>query len=235
MQKINVMKYILATLLSLTIIMSVRGEDASKWAQYGRYAAANDSIVAAAAYPRVVLMGNSITDVWPQRNPHLFTANPDIVSRGISGQTSYQMLLRFSQDVLALHPKIVVISAGTNDIAENAGPYDEDRTMANIAAMADLAKANGIRPVLACVLPAGGFKWRPEIKDSMEKIQSLNGRIKAYAVENGIYFVDYYTPLVNSDHTAMNPAYAIDSPGVHPNADGYDIMEIMLTKVLDSL
>lgn len=153
MQKINVMKYILATLLSLTIIMSVRGEDAGKWAQYGRYAAANDSIVAAAAYPRVVMMGNSITDVWPQRNPHLFTANPDIVSRGISGQTSYQMLLRFSQDVLALHPKIVVISAGTNDIAENAGPYDEDRTMANIAAMADLAKANGIRPVLACVLP----------------------------------------------------------------------------------
>lgn len=104
--------------------------------------------------------------------------------------------------------------------------------MANIKAMADLARANGIKPVLACVLPAGGFKWRPDIKDAMEKIQSLNGRIKEYAVANGIYFVDYYTPMVNSDHTAMNPAFAIDSPGVHPNSDGYDIMEIMLLKTL---
>ncbi len=142
------------------------------------------------------------------------------------------MLLRFSNDVIALHPKIAVISAGTNDIAENTGKYDEERTMANIKAMADLARANGIRPVLACVLPAGGFKWRPDIKDAMEKIQSLNGRIKEYAVANGIYFVDYYTPMVNSDHTAMNPAFAIDSPGVHPNSDGYDIMEIMLLKTL---
>lgn len=226
------MKQLLTAILLSLVFVSSRGEDAAKWADLDRYAAANDSIIAAAAYPRVVLMGNSITEMWPVRNPHLFTSNPDIVGRGISGQTSYQMLLRFSNDVIALHPKIAVISAGTNDIAENTGKYDEERTMANIKAMADLARANGIKPVLACVLPAGGFKWRPDIKDAMEKIQSLNGRIKEYAVANGIYFVDYYTPIVNSDHSAMNPAFAIDSPGVHPNSDGYDIMEIMLLKTL---
>lgn len=226
------MKQLLTAILLSLIFVSSRGEDAAKWADLDRYAAANDSIIAAAAYPRVVLMGNSITEMWPVRNPHLFKSNPDIVGRGISGQTSYQMLLRFSEDVIALHPKIAVISAGTNDIAENTGKYDEERTMANIKAMADLARANGIKPVLACVLPAEGFKWRPDIKDAMEKIQSLNGRIKEYAVANGIYFVDYYTPMVNSDHTAMNPAFAIDSPGVHPNSDGYDIMEIMLLKTL---
>lgn len=226
------MKQLLTAILLSLVFASSRGEDAAKWADLDRYAAANDSIIAAAAYPRVVLMGNSITEMWPVRNPHLFTSNPDIVGRGISGQTSYQMLLRFSNDVIALHPKIAVISAGTNDIAENTGKYDEERTMANIKAMADLARANGIKPVLACVLPAGGFKWRPDIKDAMEKIQSLNGRIKEYAVANGIYFVDYYTPMVNSDHSAMNPAFAIDSPGVHPNSDGYDIMEIMLLKTL---
>lgn len=226
------MKQLLTAILLSLVFVSSRGEDAAKWADLDRYAAANDSIIAAAAYPRVVLMGNSITEMWPVRNPHLFTSNPDIVGRGISGQTSYQMLLRFSNDVIALHPKIAVISAGTNDIAENTGKYDEERTMANIKAMADLARANGIKPVLACVLPAGGFKWRPDIKDAMEKIQSLNGRIKEYAVANGIYFVDYYTPMVNSDHTAMNPAFAIDNPGVHPNSDGYDIMEIMLLKTL---
>lgn len=226
------MKQLLTAILLSLVFVSSRGEDAAKWADLDRYAAANDSIIAAAAYPRVVLMGNSITEMWPVRNPHLFTSNPDIVGRGISGQTSYQMLLRFSNDVIALHPKIAVISAGTNDIAENTGKYDEERTMANIKAMADLARANGIKPVLACVLPAGGFKWRPDIKDAMEKIQSLNGRIKEYAVANGIYFVDYYTPMVNSDHTAMNPAFAIDSPGVHPNSDGYDIMEIILLKTL---
>lgn len=226
------MKQLLTAILLSLVFVSSRGEDAAKWADLDRYAAANDSIIAAAAYPRVVLMGNSITEMWPVRNPHLFTSNPDIVGRGISGQTSYQMLLRFTNDVIALHPKIAVISAGTNDIAENTGKYDEERTMANIKAMADLARANGIKPVLACVLPAGGFKWRPDIKDAMEKIQSLNGRIKEYAVANGIYFVDYYTPIVNSDHSAMNPAFAIDSPGVHPNSDGYDIMEIMLLKTL---
>lgn len=226
------MKQLLTAILLSLVFVSSRGEDAAKWADLDRYAAANDSIIAAAAYPRVVLMGNSITEMWPVRNPHLFTSNPDIVGRGISGQTSYQMLLRFTNDVIALHPKIAVISAGTNDIAENTGKYDEERTMANIKAMADLARANGIKPVLACVLPAGGFKWRPDIKDAMEKIQSLNGRIKEYAVANGIYFVYYYTPIVNSDHSAMNPAFAIDSPGVHPNSDGYDIMEIMLLKTL---
>ena len=123
------MKQLLTAILLSLVFVSSRGEDAAKWADLDRYAAANDSIIAAAAYPRVVLMGNSITEMWPVRNPHLFTSNPDIVGRGISGQTSYQMLLRFSNDVIALHPKIAVISAGTNDIAENTGKYDEERTM----------------------------------------------------------------------------------------------------------
>lgn len=237
-RKSTVMKRLLYLFVLLTTWLGAQAVDADKFANYKRYSAANDSLIAAAAYPRVVLIGNSITQHWPERAPHLFESHPDIVGRGISGQTSAQMLLRFSADVIALHPKIVIINAGTNDIALNTGPYDEERTLSNIAAMAQLARANGIRPVLSTVLPASGFAWRPEVTDAMDKIKSLNARIKAYAVDNGFYFIDYFTPLVNDGHTAMREGYAAepqDKPGVHPNADGYEIMEHVLLKVLNQM
>lgn len=229
------MKNLAAIIVTIASALTLNAQEAINWANFGRYAAENDTIIAHATYPEVVLMGNSITEGWPVQRPQFFTPETGIVGRGISGQTSYQMLVRFRSDVVDLKPKIVVINAGTNDIALNSGAYDENHTLANIITMAEIAKANGITPVLSTVLPAGGFSWRLEVTNAMEQIQSLNGRIKEYAVENGIYFVDYFTPLVNSDHTAMSPGFASDNPGVHPNGDGYDVMQVVLMDVLKQL
>ncbi len=183
---------------------------------------------------RVVLMGDSITDGWPGKSPAFFKDN-NLVGRGISGQTSYQFLLRFRQDVLELDPYIVVINYGTNDIAENTGPYDEDKTFGNVVSMVELAKANKIKVILASCLPAGGFSWRRQITDSMEKIQKLNARVQAYAKENKIPYVDYFTALLSPDGKAMNPDYANDNPAVHPNVEGYKVMEGLLLPAIEKL
>lgn len=226
------MKKIAIVMMFAVASMTAVAQEALNWANFKRYDAQNKEIATSGVYPEVVLLGNSITEGWPAANPQFFTDHPEIVGRGISGQTTYQMLLRFRSDVVDLKPKIVVINGGTNDIALNSGAYDEDKTFANIVSMVDIAKANGIQPVLSTLLPAEGFSWRPEVTDAMEKIQSLNGRIKSYAVEKGIFFVDYFTPLVNSDHTGMTPGFANDTPGVHPNSAGYDVMEFFLLGVL---
>ena len=138
--------------------------------------------ISVAAQPRVVLMGDSITEIWPNNRPSFFDGT-GIVGRGISGQVSAQMLLRFRKDVIDLHPDVVVINAGTNDVAENQGPYNEDFTFGNIVSMTELAKANGISVVLTSVLPAAAFRWRPAITDAADKIAALNARIRAYAAE----------------------------------------------------
>lgn len=182
--------------------------------------------------PDIVMMGNSITAYWPQRGT-LFISHPEIACRGISGQTSAQMLRRFRKDVVNLKPQKVVINAGTNDIAENDGPYSEDRTFANIVAMAELARANNIEPLLASVLPAGAFGWRPEITDAMDRIMSLNDRIRAYAQDNNLKYIDYFGALVNADSTAMNQDYAMDTPAVHPNSTGYLLMEQILLDAIN--
>lgn len=227
------MKQIFATIiLSFAISFNLLATDALKWAQLSRYATSNDSIITSGRSPRVVLMGNSITDLWPVRNGRMFRNNPDIISRGISGQTSSQMLLRFRCDVVALHPEMVVINAGTNDIALNSGQYNEDLTFGNIVSMAEIALANGITPVLSSILPASGFGWRPEVTDALDKIYSLNTRIKTYARENGLKYVDYFPALLNREHTAMDTALAVDKPAIHPNAAGYGIMEDILLKSL---
>ena len=145
-----------------------------EFANYKRYATEN----AALAQPvkkekRVVFMGNSITEGWVRTHPDFFKTN-GYIGRGISGQTSYQFLLRFREDVINLSPALVVINAGTNDLAENTGAYNEDYTFGNIASMAELAKANKIKVILTSVLPAAEFPWRREIKDAPQKIQSLS-------------------------------------------------------------
>ena len=175
------------------------------------------------AQPRVVLMGESITEIWPENRPSFFEGT-GIVGRGISGQVSAQMLLRFRQDVIDLHPDVVVINAGTNDVADNQGPFDEDYTLGNIVSMTELAQFNGIAVVLTSVLPAAAFRWRPAITDAADKIASLNARIKAYAAAKGIPYVDYYSAMVVADPSrALNPAYSKD--GVHPVAAGFELME----------
>lgn len=172
---------------------------------------------------RVVLMGDSITEEWVRLHPDFFTET-GYIGRGISGQVSAQMLLRFRKDVIDLHPDVVVINAGTNDVAENQGSYDEDYTLGNIVSMTELARFNGIAVVLTSVLPAARFSWRPALTDAADKIAALNVRIRAYAEQEGIPFVDYYSPMVVSDSSrALNPEYSKD--GVHPLPAGYAIME----------
>ena len=132
-----------------------------------------------------------------------------------------------------LKPKVVVINYGTNDIAENTGAYSEEHTFNNIKAMCDLARYHKIKVVLASTLPHKGFGWNPDIKDAMEKIKSLNARVKAYAKKNKITYVDYFSAMVNADGTAMRDDLSED--GVHPNARGYEIMEALILPVVNKL
>ena len=221
-----------ATLVvAIGCLISVSPALAQDWGGRQKFAAANAALAAPAdGQPRVVLMGDSITEIWPDRHP-VFFEETGYIGRGISGQVSAQMLVRFRQDVIDLHPDVVVINAGTNDVAENQGPYDESFTLGNIISMTELARANGISVVLTSVLPAAGFRWRPAISDAADKIAALNARIRTYAAEQGIPFVDYYSALVVDDPSrALNPAYSND--GVHPVAAGYVVMEPLLLKAI---
>lgn len=212
-------------------LLCASGANAQDWAGLQRFAAANKTLAAPAeGQPRVVLMGDSITEEWLRLRPDFFADN-GYVGRGISGQVSAQMLVRFRQDVIRLQPAVVVINAGTNDVAENQGPYDEDFAFGNIVSMVELAKANGIAVVMTTVLPAARFSWRPSITDAADKIAALNERLRAYAAEQGIPFVDYYSPMVVGDATrALNPAYSKD--GVHPVPAGYKVMEPLVQKAI---
>lgn len=225
---------IIAAIAMLSIALGTQAQK-HEFGNWKRYAKANKELGAPAkGEKRVVLMGNSITDGWPHTRPDFFKNN-NLIGRGIGGQTSYQFLLRFREDVINLQPKVVVINYGTNDIAENTGPYDEDLTYGNVLSMVELARYHKCKVILTSCLPAGGFSWRPTITDGMDKIRSLNARVKAYAEANKIPYVDYFNAMLNEDGTAMNPELANDNPGVHPNAAGYSIMESLLLPVIKKL
>lgn len=213
---------VIATLLSLTPASAQKRD----WAGLDRYAEANRSLgQPAPGEHRVVFLGNSITYFWAQRHPDFFKNN-GFIGRGISGQTTYQFLVRFREDVINLAPEIVVINAGTNDCAENTHPFNVDITLGNIKSMVELARANGIKVILTAVLPSASFGWIPEITDAADRIALLNKKIETYARQNNIPFVDYYTPMVHGDDRAINPAYSDD--GVHPTPAGYDVMEAII-------
>ena len=197
---------------------------AQSWANKERYAQANAELLATARENplRVVLMGNSITEF----------VNNQLVCRGISGQVSSQMLARFRQDVISLKPRIVVINCGTNDIAENNGPYDEDITMDNIKSMTELARAHGIEVVLSSVLPCDSFCWNPAVRQVTDKISSLNRRILDYATSQHLLYIDYYSRM-STPRGGMIKGYTDD--GVHPNPAGYDTMEPLLLDAIQQL
>ena len=221
------------SLLCLTCMgaMAQKKQTHDQFANFKRYEQANKELPAPAKKEkRVVFMGNSITEGWVKIHPEFFKEN-GYVGRGISGQTSYQFLLRFREDVINLKPKLVIINAGTNDIAENTGPYDIDITFGNIASMAEIAKANKIKVILTSVLPAAGFRWNKKITDAPDRIEALNAKIKEYAKANKIPYVDYYTPMVTGAERALNPDYSKD--GVHPTLDGYIVMEAVIKPVID--
>lgn len=209
-----------------------RAQEFNKLINLDRYAEANAALPAPAkGEKRVVFIGNSITDGWPNAHPDFFKSN-NYVGRGISGQTSPQLLSRFRQDVINLKPVAVLINIGTNDVAQNTGPYNEEFTLGNIMSMAELADANGIKVILSSVTPAGEYPWRKEIKDVPQKIMSLNVKIKAYAKEKGFSYIDYFSVMCDENNALKSN---LGTDGVHPNEEGYKIMEATAKKVIDKV
>jgi lysophospholipase L1-like esterase len=198
------------------------------WAEMKRYRDDDAKIgPPAKGESRVVFMGDSITDGWIRRAPEFFKSKP-YFDRGISGQTSPQMLVRFHQDVVNLHPKVVVILAGTNDIAGNTGPATPEMIQDNFISMVEIARANGIRVVLSSITPSDDFWWNPGTKPA-GRIAEMNTWIKAYAAKHGLVYLDYYSAMVD-DHGGMKRELTGD--GVHPNPAGYALMGKLAEKAI---
>ena len=193
---------------------------AQDWANLNRYSVENEKLgPARTCEDRVVFMGNSITEGWSTQMPEFFAGRP-YINRGISGQTTPQMLLRFRQDVLKLWPKVVVILAGTNDIAGNTGPSTLEMIEDNIYSMTELAQAHGIQVVLCSVLPAYDYPWRPGLEPA-PKIVELNRRIKQYAGTHGAVYCDFFSAMADERNGLPK---VLSEDGVHPNKAGYAIM-----------
>lgn len=198
---------------------------AQDWPQLMYYQKANKALLTSGNSIEAVFFGNSITEGWPQFSPTFFSLH-NFEGRGIGGQTTPQLLLRFRQDVLSLRPKKVILLAGINDIAQNTGPISLNAIMDNIIAMTELAEVNGVQMILCSVLPANSFPWRPEIIPT-QKVIDLNQKIKTYAHKKDLVYVDYYSSMVN-DQKGLKDSLGYDT--VHPNKAGYELMEkILLT------
>ena len=211
--------------LALTLMSTIFS--AQDFANYSKYEKDNAKVKSTNPVPSAVFMGDSITEGWFSTDPKFFTDN-NFVGRGISGQTTSKMLLRFREDVINLKPKKVIILAGTNDIAENSGPISLEKVFGNIVSMAELAKANKIEVVICSVLPAYEFPWRKGIEPA-KKVIALNKMLKDFAQKNHLIYVDYHTPL-KDDKNGLPTAIAED--GIHPTKLGYAKMEEILMNVL---
>lgn len=199
------------------------------WPNLRRYRDENKKVgLPSANENRVVFMGNSITDGWINASPEFFSKNP-YLDRGISGQTTPQMLIRFRQDVINLKPKVVVILAGINDIAGNTGPSSMEMIEDNLMSMAQLAKSNGIKVVMCSITPAVAFPWRPGI-NPVEKIAAINKWMKNYTAKNNFVFVDYFDAMAD-EKRGLPPDLSKD--GVHPTEAGYKIMEPLAVKGIE--
>ena len=204
----------------LVIFLLMGISHAQDWANMELFKAENTKVgLPGPNEDRVVFMGNSITIGWLNTVPEFFEGKP-YINRGISGQTTPQMLLRFRQDVIALQPKVVVILAGTNDIAGNTGPSTLEMIADNIKSMSDLAVAHGIKVVISSVLPAFDYPWKPGLEPS-KKIVVLNQMLKAYAEVNGHVYLDYFSEMAD-ERNGLPKKYAHDE--VHPTKLGYEVM-----------
>jgi lysophospholipase L1-like esterase len=198
------------------------------WANLTRYRDANAKLAPAAPNEnRVVFIGNSITEGWAQFFSAMFPRKP-YINRGIGGQTTPQMLVRFRQDVVALKPKVVVILAGINDIAGNTGPSTLEMIEDNLRTMTEMAKSNGIRVVLSSVLPAYDFPWRPGLQPA-PKVVALNAWIKDYAAKVGAVYLDYHSAMADARQGMRD---GLSSDGVHPTEAGYRVMAPLAEKAI---
>lgn len=215
-------------LLFLTVFLTGHSFAQDMWG-FSRYSEANEKVgLPAPGEKRVVFMGNSITDGWSNARPGFFAGKP-YINRGISGQTTPQMLVRFRADVINLKPTVVVILAGTNDIAENMGPSKLEWIENNIISMVQLAQANGIKVVLCSVLPAFDYPWKPGLQPA-GKILALNKLLKADAEKYGLIWVDYFSPMAD-ERNGLKAEYSGD--GVHPNEAGYKVMEPLAVEAIN--
>ena len=215
------MRTLKLTLVLVSMFLITNLSFAQDWANTSRFKDENAKIgLPSSGEKRVVFMGNSITEGWIRTHPAFFEGK-SFVNRGISGQTTPQMLVRFRPDVIDLKPAVVVILAGTNDIAGNTGPSTLEMIMDNLISMAELAKANNIEVVLCSVLPVFDYPWKPGLEPAM-KIVRLNEMIKKYANDNGLVYLDYFNSMAD-DRNGLKKELGDD--GVHPNDAGYKIME----------
>jgi len=220
----NLKPLLIALLLTLPCSQKINSQDWNEFANTSRYDKANLELkLHAAANNRVVFMGNSITEGWVQMRPDFFD-NRDYINRGIGGQTTPQMLLRFRQDVVDLNPKVVVILAGTNDIAGNSGYISLEAIISTIKSMAEIANANEIKVIISSILPAIDYPWKPGL-DPASKIITINKALKAFSEENNFIYLDYYAAMVDDKGGLKVPEYTTANDLVHPNKDGYLVME----------
>jgi lysophospholipase L1-like esterase len=218
-------KSLFALLLPLTIGSLSNAQD---WPDVNHFTAENSKLGdPLPGEKRIVFMGNSITECWSKLHPDFFNGKP-YINRGISGQTTPQMLIRFRPDVIKLKPAVVVILAGTNDIAGNTGPTTPEMIAGNIISMAELAKANDIIVVFCSVLPVFDYSWKHGLQPA-EKIIALNNMLKEYADKNGIIYADFFSPMAD-DQKGMIKEYTYD--GVHPNIAGYKVMEPIVEEAI---
>ena len=216
------------TMASLLALLNPNKSAAQDWPNLEKYKTANAELSAPTENEhRVVFMGNSITEGWSNANPDFFKNN-SYINRGISGQTTPQMLLRFRQDVIDLKPKIVVILAGTNDIAGNTGPMTLEQIRDNMLSMVELAKANNIFPIVCSVLPAYDYPWRPGKQPNI-KIPKLNTMLKAMAEEEDVMYLDYFSEMAD-DRNGLPKALTTDE--VHLTKAGYAEMEKSVQKAI---
>lgn len=204
---------------------------AQDWANLSRYQKDNAKLeMPNPSQPRIVFMGNSITEGWLNIHPDFFSNN-SYVNRGISGQTTPQMLLRFRQDAINLMPFAVVILGGINDIAGNTGHSTIEMIVNNIVSMAEISKANNIKVILCSVLPAYDFPWRKGLEPA-EKIVKLNALLKNYANQHNLIYVDYFTSMADKSNGLKEK---LGSDGVHPNIFGYLIMEPLIEEAISKV
>ena len=216
-------------ILSMSCLTPAIAQDLSQdWPNLQKYRTLNEALLNSEEYPEVVFMGNSITEGWVSQRPEFFKEHK-IAGRGISGQTTPQMLIRFTPDVLDLKPKAVVILAGTNDIAGNTGYASTKMITDNLRAMAELARANGIKVILSSILPVYSYPWSPQVK-AVERIAEVNAWMKAYAEANEFVYLDYF-PALADERKGLKKEYSED--GVHPNELGYETMEPLVLEAIE--
>jgi lysophospholipase L1-like esterase len=224
---------VILTLIFLSCMANAQSKiDIDQYANFEKYREANMKLgLPSNAETRVVFMGNSITEAWKNKSPDFFKKN-GYIDRGISGQVTHQMLLRFKADVIDLKPKVVVILAGTNDIAQNSGFVTIEAIAENIFSMAELADYHGIKVILCSVLPAIDYPWHPGLEPA-PKIIELNEMLRKYAVEKKFLYVDYYSNMVDDKGGLKVPDYTSQDDLVHPNMNGYKLMEKLVEAAID--